>query len=261
VSTGVDGYIVARNLALSYTRRDTAASLEVLRDVSFSVARGSVAAIIGPSGCGKTTLLNCVCGLLKPAAGRLTVDGKDPMQARKERYFGLVPQEASLFEWKTVFQNIMLPFQIFGEDRDREQLHRQIRRLIQLVGLQGFENAFPRALSGGMKQRASLARALSFNPPVLLMDEPFGALDAQTREQMNLEVARIWSEVKNTMLLITHDITEAVLLADRIFVMSARPSSIHAVIDVQIPRPRAREVLDSAELYRYVREIRHVLNP
>src|SRR5438874_258120 len=206
MSIDADDYIVGQNLALTYTRRDTAASVEVLRNVSFSVPRGSVAAIIGPSGCGKTTLLNCVCGLLKPAGGRLTVDGRDPTQARKERYFGLVPQEASLFEWKTVFQNIMLPFQIFGQEGDRQQLYQQIQSLIQLVGLEGFENVYPRALSGGMKQRASLARALSFNPPVLLMDEPFGALDAQTREQMNLEVVRIWSEVKNTMVLITHDI-------------------------------------------------------
>lgn len=261
MSIGTDDYIAARNLVLSYTGRDTAAGVEVLRNVSFSVPRGSVAAIIGPSGCGKTTLLNCVCGLLRPASGRLTIDGKEPIQARKERYFGLVPQEASLFDWKTVFQNIMLPLQIFGAERDREQLHRRIQGLIHLVGLQGFENAYPRALSGGMKQRVSLARAMSFNPPVLLMDEPFGALDAQTREQINLEVLRIWSEVKNTMLLITHDITEAVLLADRIFVMSARPSSIRAVIEVQIPRPRSRGVLDSAELHRYVREVRHILNP
>jgi NitT/TauT family transport system ATP-binding protein len=256
-----ENYLVGRNLALTFHRRAGAESVEVLRDVTFSVPQGSVAALIGPSGCGKTTLLNCMCGLLKPTAGRLWVDGKEPLQARRERYFGLVPQEASLFEWKTVFQNIMLPFQIFGQRQDRHELREQVEHLIHLVGLNGFEHAYPRALSGGMKQRVSLARALSFNPPVLLLDEPFGALDAQTREQMNVEVLRIWSEVENTMVLITHDITEAVLLADRIFVMSARPSSIRAVIDVEIPRPRGREVLDSAELREHAREIRRLLQP
>jgi NitT/TauT family transport system ATP-binding protein len=254
-------YIVGRNLALAFSRRDATSNVEVLRNVSFSVPKGSVAAIIGPSGCGKTTLLNCICGLLKPASGVLTVDGRDPIEARRERYFGLVPQEASLFEWKTVFQNIMLPFQIFGQQDGKAQLKEQVQNLIRLVGLEGFEHAYPRALSGGMKQRASLARALSFNPPVLLMDEPFGALDAQTREQMNIEVLRIWSEVKNTMVLITHDVTEAVILSDRIFVMGARPSIIRSVIEVDIPRPRGRDVLDSSQLHEYVREIRHLLNP
>ena len=261
MSVGADDYILGQNLALSYTLRRSAVKMEVLRDVSFSISRGSVAAIIGPSGCGKTTVLNCLCGLLKPSEGRLKVDGKDPTTARKERYFGLVPQEPSLFEWKTVFENIVLPFQIFGRDCDRRQLNEHIRSLIQLVGLEGFESVYPSALSGGMQQRVSLARALSFEPPVLLMDEPFGALDAQTREQMNLEVLRIWSEIESTVVLITHDIMEAVLLADRIFVMAPRPSSIRAIIDVEIPRPRGSEVLDSAEMHQYVRQIRRLLKP
>jgi NitT/TauT family transport system ATP-binding protein len=261
MTPGVEDYIVGRNLALTFQRPGAAGGLEVLRDVSFAVPRGSVAALIGPSGCGKTTLLNCIGGLLQPTSGRLTIQGKEPIQARRERYFGLVPQESSLFEWKTVFQNVMLPFQIFGQQRDRREQREQVQSLIRLVGLEGFEQAYPRALSGGMKQRASLARALSFNPPVLLLDEPFGALDAQTREQMNLEVVRIWSAVKNTMVLITHDITEAVLLSDRIFVMSARPGSIIATIEVSIPRPRGPEALDSAELHGYAREIRRLLQP
>jgi NitT/TauT family transport system ATP-binding protein len=261
MTADVDDVIVAQNLALTFPRRDADGDVEVLQNVSFSVARGSVVAIIGPSGCGKTTLLNCIGGLLRPAEGRLTVDGKDPTEARRERYFGLVPQEPCLFEWKSVFDNIMLPFAIFGDRNGRDKLREHVQGLIQLVGLEGFENVYPRTLSGGMKQRASLARALSFNPSVLLMDEPFGALDAQTREQMNLEVLRIWSEVKNTMVLITHDVTEAVLLSDRIFVMGPRPSRIKQVIEVQIERPRGREALDSPQLHEYVREIRHLLNP
>jgi NitT/TauT family transport system ATP-binding protein len=252
-------YIVAQNLKLSYRTKDSAVMVEALRDVNCVVKRGSVAAIIGPSGCGKTTLLNCICGLLKPNAGVLTVDGKSPGEARKARYFGLVPQDACLFEWKTIFENIILPYRIFGSENGRQQLDESVRSLIRLVGLQGFEDYYPRQLSGGMRQRASLARALSFNPPVLLMDEPFGALDAQTREEMNLEVLRIWSEVKNTMVLITHDVTEAVLLADRIFVMGRRPSTIRSVVEVGIPRPRDRGALDSPELHEYVREIRGLL--
>jgi NitT/TauT family transport system ATP-binding protein len=257
---GAEDYIFGRDLSLSFNPRDPSRCVEVLRDVGFSIPEGSVAAIIGPSGCGKTTLLNCIGGLLKPGAGQLTVDGKDPVQARKERYFGLVPQEASLFEWKTVFQNVMLPFEVFGKQADNQVQRQLVDDLIRLVGLEGFGHVYPRALSGGMKQRASLARALSFNPPVLLMDEPFGALDAQTREQMNLEVVRIWSQVKNTVVLITHDIAEAVLLADRIFVMGARPSRIRAVVKVGLSRPRSRETLDAAEFHHHVREVRHLLN-
>jgi NitT/TauT family transport system ATP-binding protein len=251
--------VVGRDVGLVYHGRKGRGDTEVLRDVNFSVPRGSIAAIIGPSGCGKTTLLNCIGGLLKPNVGSLTVDGKEPGQARKERYFGLIPQDASLFEWKTVYQNIELPFRIFGPDASEGDPKEGIEKLIKLVGLEGFEGAYPSALSGGMKQRVSLARALSFSPAVLLMDEPFGALDAQTREHMNVEVVRIWSEVKNTVVLITHDITEAVLLSDRVFVMGVRPSSIHTVVEIDIPRPRGPEVLDSPRLHEYVREIRHLL--
>src|SRR5262245_23257848 len=213
-STGAD-FILGQNVNLSFPRHDGGGTLRVLHNVSCAIRKGTVAAIIGPSGCGKTTLLNCIGGLLRPDSGELVVDGMSPEAARKARYFGLVPQDPSLLEWKSVFENIILPFHIFGQERSRGELADHIRHLIRLVGLQGFEKAYPRQLSGGMKQRASLARALSFNPPIMLMDEPFGALDAQTREGMNVEVLRIWSEVKNTMLLITHDITEAVLLADR----------------------------------------------
>jgi NitT/TauT family transport system ATP-binding protein len=259
LSDPTNDFIVARDLRLTYRTKDTAVSVEALRDVNCSIGQGSVAAIIGPSGCGKTTLLNCIGGLLRTGGGMLTIGGKSPDEARRARAFGLVPQDASLFEWKTVFDNIILPFRIFENDIGREQLEERVHGLIRLVGLQGFEKAYPRQLSGGMRQRASLARALSFNPPVLLMDEPFGSLDAQTREEMNVEVLRIWSEIRNTMILITHDVTEAVMLADRVFVMSRRPSTIRTVIEVDIPRPRERAVLDSPLLHGYVRQIRELL--
>jgi NitT/TauT family transport system ATP-binding protein len=232
----------------------------VLRGVSFGVARGSVTAIIGPSGCGKTSLLNCVGGLQRATGGHLMVDGMEPSVARRQRCFGLVPQEASLFEWKTVAQNVMLPLELFRRSKGSE-IRERAQELIALVGLEGFEAAYPRALSGGMKQRAALARALSFDPPVLLLDEPFGALDAQTRELMNLELLRIWSELRNTVLLITHDITEAIVLADRVIVLSARPGTVRAVLEIEIARPRGREVLDSDELHRYARELRRLLMP
>jgi NitT/TauT family transport system ATP-binding protein len=260
-SRAADGYIVGQGLSLSFLGPDGKSELEVLREVSFSIAQGSIVSIIGPSGCGKTTLLNCIGGLLSPRRGNLAVDGKSADQARRERYFGLVPQEPCLFEWKTVFDNISLPFEIFGNRQERATVRGHVQDLIRLVGLSGFEQVYPFALSGGMKQRASLARALSYDPPVMLMDEPFGALDAQTREEMNLEVLRIWSTIKNTVVLITHDVTEAVLLSDQVLVMSRRPSNIRTVIPVDIPRPRDREVLDSPELHRYTRQIRELLSP
>ena len=252
-------YIVGQGVGLTYGAGKGITGTEALRDADFKIERGSIAAIIGPSGCGKTTLLNCIGGLLARTKGHLSVDGKTPEQARKLRYFGLIPQDASLFEWKTVYQNIKLPFDIFGASASQRDLQSEITRLIELVGLQGFERAYPAALSGGMKQRVSLARALSFHPPVLLMDEPFGALDAQTREQMNVELVRIWSDVRNTVVLITHDIGEAVILADRVFVMGRRPSRIHTVIEIEIPRPRGPDTLDTKLFHEYVRQIRHLL--
>lgn len=258
MSVEEEGYIVARDLRLSFRGLEGDTYLEVLRDVNFSVKRGSVVAIIGPSGCGKTTLLNCIGGLFTVNAG-LTVDGKTPDEARRERYFGLVPQESCLFEWKTVFQNIILPFAVFGQHIPRREVKSRVDAIIRLVGLAGFEDYYPHALSGGMKQRVSLARALCFEPPILLMDEPFGALDAITREQMNFEVLRIWSEVKNTMVLVTHDVTEAVLLADRVFCITQRPGRIKEVVEIEIARPRGREVIDSPSLHEYARYLRRLL--
>ena len=258
MGTELECFIEGKEISLSYRREQEESDLEVLCRVSFTVPRGSVAAIIGPSGCGKTTLLNCIGGLL-PFRGELAVDGKTPDEARRQRYFGLVPQEPTLFEWKSVFSNIALPFTIFGNNLPRSEVEERVHSIIRLVGLERFERAFPHALSGGMKQRVSLARALCFEPQVLLMDEPFGALDAITREQMNLEVLRIWSEVKNTLVLVTHDVTEAVLLADRVFCMSRSPATIKELVEIEIPRPRGREVMDSQQLHEYVRHLRGLL--
>lgn len=258
VTTAQDDYIVGKDVSLSYRRDEETSDLEVLSHVDFAISRTRVAAIIGPSGCGKTTLLNCIGGLLS-IKGELTIDGKRPDEARRERYFGLVPQEPTLFEWKTVFANIALPFSIFGGSISSREIEERVRRMIQLVGLERFERVYPHALSGGMKQRVSLARALCFEPPILLMDEPFGALDALTREQMNFEVLRIWSELKNTMILVTHDVTEAVLLADRVFCMTRSPARIKEVVEIEIPRPRRREVIDSPMLHEYVRYLRALL--
>lgn len=251
-------YIVGKDISLWYRQEGEDGGLETLRRVGFAIQRGTVAAIIGPSGCGKTTLLNCIGGLL-PYSGELLIDGKTPDKARRERYFGLVPQEPTLFEWKTVLANITLPFAIFGGNVSGNEVEQRVRKMIQLVGLERFEHVYPYALSGGMKQRVSLARALVFEPPVLLMDEPFGALDAITREQMNFEVLRIWSAVRNTMVLVTHDVNEAVVLADRVFCMTERPGMIKEVVEIEISRPRGQEVIDSPKLHEYARYLRALL--
>jgi NitT/TauT family transport system ATP-binding protein len=205
-----------------------------LREVSLSVAMGEFVAIVGPSGCGKSTLLKLVAGLLKPSAGAVRLRGEAVTGPRRD--IGYVFQRAALLEWRSARRNILLQAEMRhmpgAEARERAD------ELIDMTGLRGFEDAYPHELSGGMQQRVALCRALLHRPPVLLMDEPFGALDALTREQMNVELHRIWRETGTTVLLVTHSIAEAVYLADRVVVMSARPGTVTEIIDVGLPAER-----------------------
>jgi NitT/TauT family transport system ATP-binding protein len=204
----------------------------VLEDINLSVAEGEFVCLLGPSGCGKSTLLNIVGGFLEPAAGKVTIDGEPVTGPDPRRIF--VFQERGVFPWLTVEENI--GFGLFrqgdAEKRDR------IAHYVQLVGLRGFEKSYPSELSGGMKQRLEVARALAVNPDVLYLDEPFGALDSITRLQMRRELLRIWDAEKKTILFVTHDIEESVQLADRVVVLSARPGRIRRIVDVDIPHPR-----------------------
>ena len=215
--------------------------VEALRDISLTVDRGELLALVGPSGCGKSTLLRIVAGLRPATTGRVEVAGH-PVTAPVAEV-GMVFQAPVLLRWRRIFENVLLPAELSGRDprRYRERAH----RLLRLVGLADFATKLPRELSGGMQQRAALCRALLLDPPLLLMDEPFGALDAMTRDEMNLELLRVWGETaagtRKTILFVTHSIAEAVLLADRVVVMTARPGRIAAVVPVPLPRPRSMQ--------------------
>ena len=225
--------------------------------LDLTIADGEFMVLVGPSGCGKSTLLRIVGDLIQPTAGKVVVNGKSAHQARLDRDYGIVFQDAVLFDWRTVAKNISLPLEMVGWDR-RKRAER-VNELVDLVELAGFESHHPWQLSGGMQQRVSIARALSFDPPLLLMDEPFGALDAITRDEMNLELLRIWSESKKTVLFITHSIPEAVFLGDRVIVMTPRPGKVAEILNIDLPHPRATAVRDDAKFIGYVKGIRERL--
>lgn len=225
--------------------------------VSFIAKPGQFVSLIGPSGCGKTTVMRMVGGLISPSKGSISIDGATPDLARKSRSFGFVFQQATLLRWRTVLENIALPLQVFGlrkAERERKALE-----LLDLVGLTDFANHYPDQISGGMQQRCSIARALSFEPGVLLMDEPFGALDMITRDRMGFELQRIWSSQQNTVLFVTHSIEEAVLLSDMVVVFSARPSRILDIVQIELERPRISEHRDDPRFRHHVQELRQML--
>lgn len=221
----------------------------VLSDVSFDVAEGEIVSIVGPSGCGKTTLLRCVAGLTAPSEGRVTIAGREVTEPPEG--VGMVFQHFGLFPWKTVFGNIAYGLTVSG--MARRDVEPRVRELIKMVGLEGFEGSYPYQLSGGMQQRTGLARALAIEPSVLVMDEPFASLDAQTRDLLQLELLRIWQQRPTAMIFVTHSIDEAVLMGDRIVILNGHPSRVHDIVQVGIDRPRDRPVVDS-ERFRVVRD-------
>jgi NitT/TauT family transport system ATP-binding protein len=221
----------------------------VFSDVSFDVKEGEIVSIVGPSGCGKTTLLRCVVGLNEPSSGVVEISGK--RVAGPPEGVAMVFQHFGLFPWKSVAANVAYGLTVRG--MSKKDAAPRVQELIKLVGLEGFEKAYPYQLSGGMQQRAGLARAMAIEPEVLVMDEPFAALDAQTRDILQLELLRIWNTRSAAMMFVTHSIDEAVLMGDRIVILRGRPSSIFDIVEVGIPRPRARTVVDS-ERFRAVRD-------
>ena len=237
--------------------------VHALAPTDLMVAEGELVVLLGPSGCGKTTLLRMIGGLLEPTSGQLQVEGRTlwnggSRQGDALSELGVVFQEANLFPWLTVEDNIALPLELKGVSR-AERIARA-HELTSLVGISGFEKRWPKELSGGMRQRAAIARALSYDPKILLMDEPFGALDAMTRDSMNLELQRIWLETRKTIVLVTHSIAEAVFLADRVVLLSPRPGRIDTVVDVTMARPRSLDVQTTAEFQDIARMLRHRLN-
>lgn len=247
--------VVAKNLKKVY--RIKGETIEAIRDISFAVYAGELVTIAGPSGCGKTTLLKLVSGLLPLTSGSLIVNGTQVYGPQPG--IGMVFQNPVLLRWRSVLDNVMLPIEILFKKEDREKYFSKAQDLLKLVGLEGFEDRYPFELSGGMQQRASISRALIHDPPLLLMDEPFGALDAMTREIMNLELLRIWQERKKTVLFVTHSIPEAVFLADRVIVLSARPSRVISVIEPDLPRPRTMAIRRRDEFIKCVADIRDLL--
>jgi NitT/TauT family transport system ATP-binding protein len=243
-------FIAVEGVYKTYTARGE--SLDALEDIRFGVDQGEFVAIVGPSGCGKSTLLKIIAGLLPPSRGAVRVE--DQAVAGPLDGAGIVFQSPTLLKWRTVLRNVMLPGEAKGVSRD--EMRRTAAGLLKLVGLEGFEDRYPRELSGGMQQRVALSRALLLDPRMLLMDEPFGALDAMTREEMNLELLRIWEDRRKTALFITHSIAEAVFLADRVVVMTARPGQVRDIVPIGLPRPRTIALRDTPQFTDYVRRIR-----
>ncbi len=213
-----------------------------LSGIDLDIDEGEFVSIIGPSGCGKTTLLRIVGGLLTPTRGTVRIDGASPDHARRQRLFGAVFQDAALLPWRTAAENVRLSIELNGDDKKSE-----VNDLLDTVGLDGFHDSHPYQLSGGMKQRVALARALATRPRILLMDEPFGSLDEITRTDMGYQLLRIWESRPTTVLFVTHSISEAVMLSDRVVVLSPRPGEIVDVVDIELPRPRMRSVEESQE--------------
>jgi NitT/TauT family transport system ATP-binding protein len=227
------------------------AAVRALDGIELAIREREFVSLIGPSGCGKSTLLRVIADIMAPTHGTATIDGRPPRLAREAREIGFVFQEAALLEWRRILDNVALPLELASVPRGQRET--RARELIALVGLKGFEAAWPRQLSGGMRQRAAIARALATRPRVLLMDEPFGALDQITRDRLNMELVRICEATRATVLFVTHSIREAVLLSDRVVVMSPRPGRIIGVIDIDLPRPRSLATRDDPRYLELIR--------
>lgn len=247
--------VVARRASVIYQAADH--PVHALSEVDFTIRQGEFVSLIGPSGCGKTTLLRVIADLEPITSGEVLVNGMTPSEARERRAYGYVFQAPALFPWRTVLANVMLPLQIMG--REKSQCEAIAREQLARVGLAGFEKKYPWQLSGGMQQRVSIARALGFEPKILMMDEPFGALDEITRDKLNEQLQQLWLREQRTVVFVTHSIAEAVYLSTRIVVMSPRPGRIVKVIDSPLPFERNLAMRDTPEFARLAQEVREAL--
>ena len=245
--------IIMKNIGMTY-QTSTNTDVTALTNVTMNIHKGEFVSLLGPSGCGKTTLLRIIADLLVPTTGEITVGGETPKDARLKRKYGIVFQGAVLYDWRTVKKNIMLPLEIMHlPKRDCEE---RAEKMLELVGLKDFAKHYPRQLSGGMQQRVGIARALAIQPEILLMDEPFSALDEFTREKLHEDLLHIWRKTNKTIVFVTHNIQESVFLSDRVCVLSPHPGRISALIDIDLPRPRTMEMKSTLEFTEYVAKIR-----
>ncbi|MCV3271469.1 ABC transporter ATP-binding protein [Roseobacter sinensis] len=247
--------IGARNLNLTFQTKD--GPVQALKDVSLDIGKGEFVSFIGPSGCGKTTFLRCMADLEHPTGGEISVNGVSPEEARKARAYGYVFQAAGLYPWRTIGGNIRLPLEIMGYSKAEQQ--ERVARVLELVELSAFEKKYPWQLSGGMQQRASIARALAFDADILLMDEPFGALDEIVRDHLNEQLLQLWRRTEKTIAFVTHSIPEAVYLSTKIVVMSPRPGRITDVIESPLPTERPLDIRDSPEFLEVAHRVREGL--
>lgn len=247
-----EAIIHAQRLDLTFETND--GPIHALRDVNLTIEKGDFVSFIGPSGCGKTTFLRCIAGLETPTGGDISVNGMTPDEARRARAYGYVFQAAGLYPWRTIGGNIRLPLEIMGFSKAEQ--NERVARVLDLVELAGFDKKFPWQLSGGMQQRASIARALAFDADILLMDEPFGALDEIVRDHLNEQLLQLWARTEKTIGFVTHSIPEAVYLSTKIVVMSPRPGRITDVIDSPLPKERPLEIRDSAEFIEIAHRVR-----
>ena len=242
-----------RNVSKTFGKGGTTA----LQNIELEFQPGEFVSLIGPSGCGKSTLLRVIGDLTEPTTGEAVIGGKPAHQARLDRDYGMVFQEATLMDWRTVERNVSLPLEMMGWNRVARR--ERVQELLALVELEGFEDHHPWQLSGGMQQRVAIARALTFNPSLILMDEPFGALDEMTRDRMNLELLRIWEATGATVVFVTHSIAEAVFLSSRVVVMSARPGRVQEIVEVDLAYPRTNDTREEARFFALATEVRELL--
>lgn len=247
--------IKIENLSMVYPDKKGGKPLTALQDINLDIREGEFISLLGPSGCGKTTLLRLIADLLQPTSGNISVRGQSPRDIRLQRKYGIVFQNPVLYDWRTVRRNVCMPMELMGMKKSDRTA--QVTKMLDLVGLTSFGKHYPYELSGGMQQRVGIARALAINPEILLMDEPFSALDEFTREKLHIDLLDIWKKTKKTVVFVTHNISEAVFLSDRVVVLSPHPGRVSAVIDIRIPRPRSMESRQSQQFYDYITKIRN----
>lgn len=246
--------IMLKDIGMVYRTND-GRDVTALTGVTLDINKGEFVSLVGPSGCGKTTLLRIIADLLSPTSGEIKIAGETPHDARVKRRYGIVFQGAVLYEWRTVRKNIMLPLEIMHVPKEEQE--ERAKKMLELVGLTEFENHYPSQLSGGMQQRVGIARTLAIQPEILLMDEPFSALDEFTREKLHIDLLKIWRKTNKTVIFVTHNIQESVFLSDKVCVLSPHPGRLSAVVDIDLPRPRTMEMKSTPEFTALVAKVRN----